>query len=75
MRACKMDAHDFNRERMSQARKKSNFRCCICKKPFVEIQVVSLSCLDELDLSVETGVLFQVTGQKIEPAPYMKEVQ
>ncbi len=37
--------------------------------------VVSLSCLDELDLSVETGVLFQVTGQKIEPAPYMKEVQ
>ncbi len=40
-----------------------------------EFQVVSLSCLDELDLSVETGVLFQVTGQKIEPAPYMKEVQ
>ncbi len=40
-----------------------------------QILVVSLSCLDELDLSVETGVLFQVTGQKIEPAPYMKEVQ
>ncbi len=45
------------------------------KKRSMGILVVSLSCLDELDLSVETGVLFQVTGQKIEPAPYMKEVQ
>ncbi len=44
-------------------------------KVLIKILVVSLSCLDELDLSVETGVLFQVTGQKIEPAPYMKEVQ
>jgi hypothetical protein len=33
------------------------------------IRVVSLSCLDELNIAVGTGVLFQATGQEIEPSP------
>ncbi len=37
--------------------------------------VVSLRCLDELDLSVGTGILFQATDQEIELAPYMTVVQ
>ncbi len=38
------------------------------------MSVVSLRCLDELDLSVGTGILFQATDQEIELAPYMTVV-
>ncbi len=41
----------------------------------LQIWVVSLRCLDELDLSVGTGILFQATDQEIELAPYMTVVQ
>ncbi len=37
--------------------------------------VVSLSCLDELDITVGTGILFQAADQEIELAPYMTVVQ
>ncbi len=40
-----------------------------------EFSVVSLSCLDELDITVGTGILFQAADQEIELAPYMTVVQ
>ncbi len=40
-----------------------------------QIWVVSLSCLDELDITVGTGILFQAADQEIELAPYMTVVQ
>ncbi len=39
------------------------------QKKKAEISVVSLSCLDELNIAVGTGVLFQATGQEIEQSP------
>ncbi len=41
----------------------------------LQIWVVSLSCLDELDITVGTGILFQAADQEIELAPYMTVVQ
>ncbi len=41
----------------------------------IKFSVVSLSCLDELDITVGTGILFQAADQEIELAPYMTVVQ